>query len=93
MVETVVCDAYEAGRSTVGAGEGVTISEPPSDEQSTSSLPQDAHCCPCLHTYAGAFARALIVVRPLLGSSTAFTFAVQASPDRHPQPLVPPPIV
>lgn len=59
---------------------------------SEAPRPNAPHCCPCIHSYPGAFRVAIVTMPPLVGFPTTFPLASQTGPDHHPQPLVPPPI-
>ena len=90
MLEGVVCTNDEndpAVQVTSFPAEG--SSDGDSSEAPTPNVP---HCCPCIHSYPGAIRVAIVPVPPLVGYSTAFPPDLQAGPDHHPQPLVPPPI-
>jgi len=64
----------------------------PDGGNSEAPGPNAPHCCPCTHSYPGVFRVGIVPVPPLLGYSTTFPLDLQAGPDHHPQPLVPPPI-
>lgn len=57
-----------------------------------AAAPLAVPCCPCIHSFPVALRVALIPTPPALGVVIGFPLTVQPPPDRHPEPLVPPPI-
>jgi hypothetical protein len=89
MLESMGCtdDQNDAVQATSFPADGSA-----EGKDSEAPRPNASHCCACIHNYPGAF-KVAIVRMPLLGGfSTAFPLVSQPGPDRHPQPLVPPPI-
>ena len=87
MLEGVACTADEDDAA-------VQVTSLPAEGSADSEVqePNVPHCCPCTHSYPSAFRVAIVSVPPLVGYLTAFSLDLQAVPDHHPQPLVPPPI-
>ncbi len=82
-----VADGSAAARVTNAGAAGLADADQP-------ELPGPGviDCCPCIHIFPSEVRVVTVPLFPLVGYPTAFPPAFQAAPDRHPQPLVPPPL-
>jgi len=90
LLEGVRCNEAPNGVALQVAGVAANAFSTPNPSEAPA--PSATDCCPCIHGYPNAFRVALVPVLPLVGYTTDFGLVYQAPPDRHPQPLVPPPI-
>ena len=90
LLEGAACDDATAGPASPAVAHAAAASGP-------TDLPSNGpagggHCCPCIHNYSSTIT-ALVSPAPILvGHATAYAVPTASPTDRHPPPLVPPPI-
>ncbi len=92
MVETLTC-MQEEGRALATASSSPVLASAGGGDQPAPFAPRGIPCCPCIHSFPTGLTVAFAPRPAVVGFATAFTLASRAHTERHPQPLVPPPIV